>query len=58
MRFKLESLLLEIESREGTTFAGAVRDLLTDLAHLCAERGVDVEERLRAALEVAAEEEG
>jgi hypothetical protein len=63
-REKIEALLAQIQQEEGTTLAGAVRDLLTDLVHICNDANaaanpvteIDIDERLDAAIEIAAQE--
>lgn len=57
MRAKIEALLTEIRTTESTSLSGAVRDLLTDLVHICNANQIDIDERLDAAIEIAAEED-
>ena len=40
----------------GTTLRGAIRDVLTEVAHVCHRHDIDFDERVDAAAEVAAEE--
>jgi len=57
LRLVLEAAVEEYAQNAGTTFEGAFRDALTDLKHLADEKGLDFDERLAAALEVADEED-
>lgn len=43
------------ENYEDSSNSG-IRDILTDLVHLCDEKGIDINERLYAAQDVAEEE--
>lgn len=56
LNYEVRRLLSLHGEREGTSLSGAIRDLLTEVAHICHERGIDFDDRVDAAAEVAAEE--
>ena len=56
LRERLKLLLWDYGEAEGTDFAGAFRDVLTDMRHLADERGLDYGERDKAAYQVYLEE--
>lgn len=59
--YEVRRLISTYGDVEGTTRSGAIRDVLTEIAHLCRESGIDFDERVDAAAEVAHtedEEEG
>jgi len=56
IRTGLRALLRDYMNAAGTSQSGAVRDLLTELMHLCDSRGLDFSGRVRLALEVYREE--
>lgn len=53
---ELVSLLDRYKDSLGTTSHGAVRDLLTEIVHYCRKHGIEFEDRVSAALDVAEEE--
>ena len=54
--FEVRRLLSLHGEMEGTNLRAAIRDLLTEVAHVCHERAIDFDERVDAAAEVAAQE--
>jgi len=54
--YEVRRLLSLHGEMEGTNLRGAIRDLLTEVAHVCRERGIDFDERVDAAAEIAASE--
>lgn len=56
--FEVRRLLSLHGEMEGTSLSGAIRDLLTEVAHVCHEKGIDFDERVDSAAEIAAEEVG
>ena len=56
IRTPLEKLLKAYARSAGTDLGGTIRDLLTELMHLCADRRIDFEDRLRAARHVYCQE--
>lgn len=57
LRRELETFIARVQESEGTNIAGAVRDILTDLKHVCDGNHLDFEERVATALEVAKQED-
>lgn len=53
LKAELKALIGRVEKREGTSTRGAIRDVLTDIAHICHEEGIDFDERCDTAIEVA-----
>lgn len=53
---QVKALVKHVEEKCGTDDEGAIRDILTELMHLCSERGYDFFERVDAANEVYEEE--
>lgn len=58
LKRRLRKLATKVENRTGTDTAGALRDMFTDMIHLCEEAGLDPTERFNSAREVADEEKG
>jgi len=56
LKVALMALITSYQNRVGTTMAGAVRDVLSDLKHISDEEGLEFSERVDAAVEVALEE--
>ena len=56
IRTPLDTMLRRDASSAGTDLSGAIRDLLTEVMHLCDDSGVDFEDRLIAAGEVYQQE--
>lgn len=54
--FELRRLISVHGEIEGTSLRGAIRDMLTEIALICRERGIDFDERVDSAAEVAAQE--
>ena len=52
----LGSVLQRYANKNGTTTDSAVRDILTDLRHICDDQGLDFAERDQGAYEVYCEE--
>lgn len=46
----------DTDCESGDPIGGVVRDMLTDLAHFCDAEGIDIDERMGAAMEVFEEE--
>ena len=55
---RMGSLISRRARMDGTDCSGAIRDLLTDIRHLCDSKGIDFHERLDASYEVYLEERG
>lgn len=53
---RLRKLLKKYKKAEGTDEKGAIRDLLTEVFHLCRKRGLDFDDRAYLAKLVADEE--
>ena len=56
LRTMLEAVIEEYAQNAGTDFQSAFRDALTDLKHIADEKGIDFDETVIVALEVAAQE--
>lgn len=56
LKDELANLLLRYGTEEGCDEKSAVRDLLTEVIHLCQERGLDFDDRVMQAEEVVEEE--
>lgn len=54
--YEVRRLISTYSDIEGTSRAGAIRDVLTEIAHLCRESDIDFDERVDAAAEIAQEE--
>lgn len=52
----IADLVQQVCDEEGTDKRSAIRDVMTDVIHVCCAHGFDPEERFLAALEVADEE--
>ena len=57
IRTPLDTMLREYARSADTDLSGAIRDLLTELMHLCKDRDEDFDSRLRAASEVYQQEQ-
>ena len=53
---KLKELIKFAQDRGECPTKGAIRDILTDMMHICKEQGIDFDERLESAREVYNEE--
>lgn len=56
MQEQIEKTAREYAEREGTSFEFAIRDVLTDVMHLCDKHGIDFDLRLAGASDVYEEE--
>lgn len=56
IRSLLDTMLRRYASSAGTDLSGAIRDLLTEVMHLCDDSRVDFEDRLITAGEVHQQE--
>lgn len=57
LRAEVRRLVDESQRRDGTDMDAAIRDVLTELMHLADENGIDIQDRLDAAIAVAREEQ-
>ncbi len=53
LRKDLLDLIFKHNRESGTNTQGSIRDILTDLKHICDSGEINFQERLEAALEVA-----
>ena len=56
LRGQIEDLILLTKRNEGTDMRGAIRDILTDIVHICNDNGFDIVAIVESATEVAREE--
>lgn len=56
LRKPLKKFLKKYKNNCGTDLQGAIRDVMTELAHICAKKQFNIEERFDAAMEVFYEE--
>jgi hypothetical protein len=54
---ELLRLISAVKQDQKTDLSCAIRDVLTDLAHICEDNNIDFDGRCDAAIEVAKEEE-
>lgn len=53
---KLKELIKFAQEHGECTIEGAIRDILTDMMHICEEQAIDLDDRLESAREVYDEE--
>lgn len=56
LQYHIQELIKFARNHNKCSDKGAIRDILTDMMHICREQGIDFDERLEGAREVYAEE--
>lgn len=53
---RVYSLISDVKKEEGTDASCAIRDILSEIIHICDAHGIDPDDRFDAAIEVVREE--